>query len=117
MVETNQYSSPFTKLYASLNAPQLSNLRLLYISIQVPGSDLALAREIATAAERHGLSEPDVPVAIGSRPPSFRVDATANTTMKDVYELMIFYNDPFGISKEDDVDARHHKLVRFLSHY
>ena len=72
--------------------------------------------DICTRANRQGLNNPDTPAAVGSTPDNFRADTMA-CTMKEIHEMVVFYNDSFGIVGGDDLAVRRLKFVRFLSHY
>ncbi|KAJ3496134.1 hypothetical protein NLJ89_g10528 [Agrocybe chaxingu] len=63
-------------------------------------------------ADRHGLVAPPQPERIGSVPPIWNENICGYST-KDVAELMLFYNEYFGIVEADDEGANAQTLCDF----
>jgi hypothetical protein len=66
--------------------------------------------------ERRSLIAPAVVADIGEQSANFVADISGYSNV-DVCQLVIFYNDDFGIFDEEDDSARRRKHIQFLSHY
>ncbi|KAM6492185.1 hypothetical protein JOM56_011909 [Amanita muscaria] len=79
-----------------------------------PGHGLALAQVVAhNVAVRNGLHAPAQPLALGSTPPHFNPNLPTYNH-DTVYQLIIFYNDDFGILPGDTLSSRVESFRRFL---
>ncbi|KAF8062557.1 hypothetical protein FPV67DRAFT_1673028 [Lyophyllum atratum] len=79
----------------------------------IPGDGVARA---LAATRRRGLAAPPQPAAIGDVPAAFN-PRIADYTRDDIVNLIVFYNDDFGILPDDSEGTRREKFRSFLSMY
>ncbi|KIL59936.1 hypothetical protein M378DRAFT_199975 [Amanita muscaria Koide BX008] len=76
-----------------------------------PGHGLALAQVVAhNIAVRNGLHAPAQPLALGSTPPHFNPNLPTYNH-DTIYQLIIFYNDDFGILPGDTLSSRVENII------
>ena len=63
-----------------------------------------------------GIANPMPPPAIGSLPPNFPPEP-ATFEIADIINMMIFYNQDFGIRRNDSETACYLKFIEFLSNF
>lgn len=88
---------------------------VMIFCLQIAGDGLALAQAVAhTVAARNAL----VPLAqippLGDIPPNFNPNPSSYNHA-EIYRLIIFYNDDFGIVQADTLLARVESFRRFLA--
>ncbi|KAF8884370.1 hypothetical protein BD779DRAFT_1801736 [Infundibulicybe gibba] len=82
----------------------------------VHGHGLALAQVAAqglNSAVQQGIAAPPSAPAIGTTPPNFKPD-TISYEHTDILEMIVFYNEDFGIVPNDDIWTRINKFREFL---
>jgi len=107
---------PLLPLHKTVRARHILPLRLLMVSpgIQIPGHGLALAQAVAhNMAARNALVPPAQVPVVGTTPPNFVADLHTYRH-HDILELILFYNDDFGIVQADTLPSRIESFRRFL---
>ncbi|KAF8076856.1 hypothetical protein FPV67DRAFT_1472901 [Lyophyllum atratum] len=80
----------------------------------VPGDGAGLAQPLGRRRRRGAAALPEFEV--GDVPPNFKTRIDEHTG-DEILELIVFYNDDFGILPGDGIATRHKKLRSFLSDY
>jgi len=80
----------------------------------IPGNGLVLAQAVGHIAVQNGLHAPAHPAAVGSTPPHFNPDLITYSH-DSIYQMIIFYNDNFGILPGDTLATRVESFRCFFS--
>ncbi|KAF9475038.1 hypothetical protein BDN70DRAFT_884204 [Pholiota conissans] len=108
----------------AINSAELNNQRIItrnkaYSPIfhplqkTIPGDGYNKARAISRPADGPNLVQPPQPAAIGAIPPDFDCNISSYSNI-DIANLVIFYNDDFGIVITDNKSTRINKVIAFL---
>jgi hypothetical protein len=111
-----QGGQPYSPLLKTVSIPRSDHVLFLHIHMKNVGHGLALAHAAAqnlNQAVRQVLAAPAQIPDIGSMPPNFDPDVP-NYRHIDILNMVIFYNDDFGILPGDSVGSRIESFRRFL---
>jgi hypothetical protein len=92
-----------------------SCLTVVTFSLQTAGSGLNLVTAInggAPAATIANVNPAHNPIAVGTAHPNF--DSTSMTS-SDIYKLIVWYNQDYGIFPADSLGARRDKIMHWLT--
>lgn len=100
-------------MYKTVFIFQLNIYHISYHSFQVTGRGLNYAHALAPHSDRRVQDAPVGVAGIRTLPPKFTNNITAYTK-KDIMQLIVFYNEDFGITADDDEPEK--SVRRDLSH-
>ena len=83
-------------------------------TVQVPGCGLFLAQPLFDGLNARGSETVTIQAEVGTTPILFN-PLVDNYTEFDIIQLILFYNESFGILMADDLPARRAKVKIFLT--